>query len=207
MAHDTLSSHVSRFASHSHFTRSICLCGRNQRGRDAPRGIRLACPRVSSVDGTDPAVADFKQVEIELQPLGRLRDDQQTSLVAPAFRYNYGFAERWEYVVEGQVEQPVSPTGPPSLTATDFMFKTVPREGTLQDKSGPSAIEFGPLLPGINADPGVGFSATGIVSQRFDWATVHFNIETNLGAPRIMTFFRRIDRRRGATVILAHSLS
>jgi hypothetical protein len=104
-------------------------------------------------DGTDAAVADFKQVEIELQPLGRLHEDQQTSLVAPAFRYNYGFAERWEYVVEGQVEEPVSPS---------------------------IAVEFGPLLPGINADPGVGFSATGIVSQRFDWATVHFNVETNL---------------------------
>jgi hypothetical protein len=129
-------------------------------------------------DGTDAAVADFKQVEIELQPLGRLHDDQQTSLVAPAFRYNYGFAERWEYVVEGQVEAPVSPTGPPSLTATDFMFKTVLREGTLQEKSGPSiAVEFGPLLPGINADPGVGFSATGIVSQRFDWATVHSTLK------------------------------
>jgi hypothetical protein len=118
---------------------------------------------------------------IELQPLGRLHDDHQTSLVAPALRYNYGFAERSEYVVEGQVDEPVSPTGSPSLTATDVMLKTVLHEGSLQDKSGPSiAVEFGPLLPGINADPGVGFSATGIVSQRFDWATVHFNIETNL---------------------------
>jgi hypothetical protein len=48
-------------------------------------------------------------------------------------------------------------------------------------KSGPSiATEFGPLLPGVNAEPGVGFSWAGIVSQRWDWGTAHFNVETNL---------------------------
>ena len=74
-----------------------------------------------------------------------------------------------------------SPTGPSSLVATDAFLKYIIQPGSLQDKSGPSiATEFGPLLPGINADAGVGFSWTGIVSQRWDWGTVHFNVETAL---------------------------
>jgi hypothetical protein len=68
-----------------------------------------------------------------------------------------------------------------SLAAPDIMLKYVARPGSLQEKSGPSiAMEFGPLLPGINADPGYGLSWTGIISQRFDWGTIHFNVETNL---------------------------
>ncbi len=34
-------------------------------------------------DGTDAAVADLKEVEIELQPAGVLRQSTQTSLIAP----------------------------------------------------------------------------------------------------------------------------
>jgi|SRR5450755_4560528 hypothetical protein len=35
-------------------------------------------------DGTDAAVAAPGEVEIELQPAGRLRDESSTSLIAPA---------------------------------------------------------------------------------------------------------------------------
>ena len=133
-------------------------------------------------DGTDAAVADLKEVEIEFQPAGLLQEGSQTTLVAPAARYNYGFAERWEVVVEGQIETPISPTGPSSLVATDAMLKYV-RPARRRSRTNPApsvAMEFGPLLPGINADPGVGLSWTGIVSQRWDWGTAHFNVETNL---------------------------
>jgi hypothetical protein len=53
--------------------------------------------------------------------------------------------------------------------------------GSLQDKTGPSvATEFGVLLPDSTGDSGVGVSWAGIVSQRWDWGTVHFNAETAL---------------------------
>jgi hypothetical protein len=132
-------------------------------------------------DGTDAAVADLNQVEIELQPAGRLQTGPQSTLIAPEVVYNYGFAERWEMVLQGQVETPLSPGGPSSLAATAAFLKYVVKPGVLQGQSGISiATEFGPLLPGINADPGVGFSWSGIVSQRWDWGTAHFNVETNL---------------------------
>jgi hypothetical protein len=53
--------------------------------------------------------------------------------------------------------------------------------GILQDKSGPSvATEFGVLLPDSTGNSGVGASWAGIVSQRWDWGTAHFNAETAL---------------------------
>ena len=133
-------------------------------------------------DGTDAAVADLNEVEIELQPAGRLQTGPQSTLIAPEVVYNYGFAERWEMVLQGQVETPLSPGGgPSSLAATAAFLKYVVKPGVLQGQSGISiATEFGPLLPGINTDPGVGFSWSGIVSQRWDWGTAHFNVEANL---------------------------
>jgi hypothetical protein len=132
-------------------------------------------------DGTDAAVADLKEVEIELQPFGRFQAGTDRTLIAPEVVFNYGFAERWEMVLQGQMETPITPTGPSSLAATGAFLKYVILPGVLQEKPGPSiAMEFGPLLPGINADPGVGFSWSGIVSQRWDWGTAHLNVEANL---------------------------
>jgi hypothetical protein len=51
------------------------------------------------------------------------------------------------------------------------------REGSLQDKPGPSvAVEFGPLLPGFADEQGWGASWTGIVSHRWSGGTVHFDL-------------------------------
>jgi hypothetical protein len=130
-------------------------------------------------DGTDAAVADLNQVEIELQPAGRLQTGSQSTLVAPAVVYNYGFAERWEMVLQTEVDSP--PGSSSSFAASGAFLKYVIQPGVLQGQNGISiATEFGPLLPGINNDPGVGFSWAGIVSQRWDWGTAHFNVEANL---------------------------
>jgi hypothetical protein len=45
-------------------------------------------------DGTDAAVADVNETEIELQPFGYQRMGSQSAAVAPFVVYNYGFAER-----------------------------------------------------------------------------------------------------------------
>jgi opacity protein-like surface antigen len=132
-------------------------------------------------DGTDAAVAGVNEVEVELQPFGQRRDGQQTALIAPGVIFNYGFAEQWELVLQGQFETPLSPGGVSSLAATGAFLKYVVRPGALQDKAGLSiATEFGPLLPEINGGRGTGFSWAGIVSQRWNWGTVHLNIEADL---------------------------
>jgi hypothetical protein len=102
-------------------------------------------------------------------------------LIAPAAVINYGFANNWEAIVQGDLQTPLSSSEPVSLAATGAFLKHVLREGSLQDKTGPSvATEFGLLLPGINADAGLGASVAGIVSRRWDWGAVHFNVQAAL---------------------------
>ena len=127
-------------------------------------------------DGTDADVAEVNKVEVEFQPVGYLREGSDRSLVAPATVLNIGFAERWEAVFEGRGLVPLSPSGPYEVTDAGMFLKHVLREGSLQEKSGWSvATEFGALLPGVNADRGVGASLAGIASQRWDWGTIHLN--------------------------------
>jgi hypothetical protein len=51
------------------------------------------CPGYRPFDGTDAAVAAPGELEIELQPAGRLREGGTTTLVAPATVFNYGLSE------------------------------------------------------------------------------------------------------------------
>jgi hypothetical protein len=116
-----------------------------------------------------------------LQPAGRLRDETGTSLIAPATVFNYGVSEGWEAVLEGLGQTPLSSSGPTSLMAAGAFLKHVLQRGSLQDKTGPSiATEFGVLLPDSMGNSGVGASLAGIVSQRWDWGTIHLNVETGL---------------------------
>ena len=132
-------------------------------------------------DGTDAAVAKKGEMEIELQPAGRLHDESGVSLVAPATVINYGLSDDWEAVFEGNGQTSLSPVGPTSLTAAGAFLKHVIVPGSLQDKTGPSvATEFGILAPDSTGNSGVGASLAGIVSQRWDWGTIHLNAQTAL---------------------------
>ena len=132
-------------------------------------------------DGTDAAVADVGELEIELQPAGARWTNEQKTLIAPATVINYGFAKNWELVLETQLETPLSPSGTSNLTSSGVFLKHVLRPGALQDQPGPSiATEFGVLLPDTVGPSGTGFSVAGIVSQRWDWGTAHLNIQGEL---------------------------
>jgi hypothetical protein len=131
-------------------------------------------------DGTDAAVADLHEVEIEYQSFGWQHSGGQTALTGPGMVFNYGFAERWEFVAQGFADIPLSPSGPSGFVDTGVFLKYVVKPGVLQGGSGVSiATEFGPLLPQLG-EPGTGFSWAGIVSQRWDFGTAHLNVEANL---------------------------
>jgi hypothetical protein len=138
-----------------------------------PRGAAAFRP----FDGTDAAVADKGDVEIELGPVGYLREGSDHTLIAPAARFSYGFAERWEAMLEGQAEHGLSgSTRRSSLVGNTASLKGVLREGSLQEKPGPSvASEAALLLPGIGGESGTGGSLAGIVSQRWRFVTLHLN--------------------------------
>jgi hypothetical protein len=140
-----------------------------------PRGARAYRP----FDSTDAAVAARGEMEIELGPLGFAKEGPERSLVAPSAIVNWGFAERCELVLEGRhFVQLGERTNQPRSRVEDtaLSLKGVLREGSLQEKSGPSvATEVGTLLPTINGEPGVGGQGALIVSQRWSDLTVHVN--------------------------------
>jgi hypothetical protein len=86
----------------------------------------------------------------------------------------------------------VSPRATPgtSLVESQALLKGVLRDGSLQEKPGPSiATEFGVLLPGINDQHGTGAVLNGIVSQRWDWGTVHLNAQIALTREQHADYF------------------
>ena len=132
-------------------------------------------------NGTDAAVADPNEVEIEFQPVGALTQDSDKSLVGPWAVLNIGFENRWEAVFEGKGIIPASPGGAFEIADPGISLKHVLVPGSLQDQTGPSiATEFGVLLPEVNGERGVGATLQGIISQRWDWGTIHFNLAASL---------------------------
>ena len=128
-------------------------------------------------DSTDADVVDPGEIEIELSPLSYRRGDGGNTLIAPAVVVNYGFAPRWEVIVEGEGEHP-SGRGRSSMVGNALLLKHVIRDGSLQAASGLSvATEFGFELPGINAESGTGAIAAGIVSHESSWGALHFTAE------------------------------
>ena len=140
-------------------------------------GLPLCAPDVLAYrpfDSTDAAVADQGTFEVEASPLSFEHGDDGPAWIAPGLRLNYGFAESWEVVLEGQVQH-FRHADP--INDAELSLKTVLRDGSLQEKSGASlAAEGSILLPGIGADDGVGLEVTAIASQRWDWGTLHFNL-------------------------------
>ena len=130
-------------------------------------------------DSTDPAVADLGDVEVELSPLSYRRGEQKRTWIIPQLRLNYGFAQDWEVVLEGQGEQPEGMRG--RLVENALSVKNILKEGSLQDKEGASiALETGLLLPGINDENGLGASIAGIAGEKFSWGAVHVNLAGSL---------------------------
>jgi len=130
-------------------------------------------------DSTDAAVAEPGEFELELGPIGWLREGANTFRVAPAVVANLGLPWKSELVLEGQRQVLMDPAaGEPktSVVDTGVFVKTVLREGALQEASGPSvAAEYGVLLPEVHGQSGTGASVAGIVSQRWDAGTLHLN--------------------------------
>lgn len=135
-------------------------------------------------DGTDAAVADAGEFELEFGPAGFISAASGRTLTVGAFVANLGLATDWELVLEGRGQAALGAVVAGhrwALGDTGLFGKHVFRHGALQDQAGASAaFEIGPLLPGIFADRGIGAEAAVIVSDRWPGLTVHLN-----GAARI----------------------
>lgn len=144
--------------------------------------VLLACGPAGAYrpfDSTDADVADDGDFELELGPIGHLREGASKFRVAPAVIANLGLPDDRELVLEGRGKAPMgSGTGEPPFAFGDtaLSLKQIHRRGALQDSSGPSvASECGVLLAEIRGAPGTGAGCIGIVSHRTPWATGHVN--------------------------------
>jgi hypothetical protein len=135
-------------------------------------------------DSTDASVVAPAWLELELGPIGYVRDGPANVLVAPAAIANVGVVPNWEAVLQGRnLVRLDHPQGEAmvELIDTALLLKGVLRQGTLQGATGPSlATEFGALLPTVHGERGAGATLNGILSQAWPAATVHFNTAVTL---------------------------
>lgn len=124
---------------------------------------------------TDAAVADPREMEIELGYFNLERTKGDNTFRVPSLVLNYGVLEHWEIVGEFKLEE-----GGHDLNLVDpgLSLKGVLREGVLQGKDRLGiAVEAGLLLPSsVRGERGVGFEGIGIVSGRLAWFTYHVNV-------------------------------
>jgi hypothetical protein len=138
---------------------------------------------------TDAAVADVKEVEVELGYFNLERAKGKNNFIIPTIVLNYGFMPRVEIVGEFAVEEPIH--GHTRLTDAGLSLKAIVREGVLQEKSGPSlAIEAGPLFPStVGAEKRFGFKGLGILSDRLGSLTYHLNLGGGVAREKNNAFF------------------
>lgn len=124
---------------------------------------------------TDAAVADVKEIEIEIGYFNLERDRGKNTFIVPKAVLNYGLIRNLELVGEFAVEE--SPHGSVRLVDPAVSLKAVLKEGVLQEKNGISfAVEAGPLLPSTNKEENrFGFEGLGILSGRFGPLIYHAN--------------------------------
>ncbi len=125
---------------------------------------------------TDAAVADLKEMEIELGYFNLEREKGRNTLVVPKVVLNYGLILDMEIVGEFSIEEP--PHGEVRLADPGLFLKTVLKEGVLQEKNGVSfAVEAGPLLPStVKEERSFGFEGLGVVSGKLAALTYHVNL-------------------------------
>src|SRR6478752_5170268 len=88
-------------------------------------------------DGTDADVAEPGEVELEIGPVGYRQEGSSRFLVAPALIANYGFAPRFEAVLEGRQDfQLNAATHPWQVQDVAFSVKGLLRRGSLQGGAG-----------------------------------------------------------------------
>src|SRR5262245_31497660 len=124
---------------------------------------------------TDAAVADPREIEIELGYFTLQREHGENAFVIPRAVLNYGLFQNWEAVAEFAVLR--LPSAELNVIDPALSLKGVLREGVLQDKEGPSvALEAALLLPSTeHGECHFGFEGTAILSDKLGPFMFHLN--------------------------------
>jgi len=124
---------------------------------------------------TDAAVADPKEIEIELGYFTLERTRDENTFIIPRAVLNYGLFKNWEGVVEFAIQR----ASEAELDIIDpaISLKGVLKEGVLQDKDGFGfAVEASALLPSTEkGERRFGFEGIGILTDTLGPFTFHLN--------------------------------
>ena len=125
---------------------------------------------------TDAAVADPKEMEIEVGYFTLERAKGKNTFIVPKVVLNYGIIRDLEVVGEFTVQKPQDEEV--QLVDSGLFLKAVLKEGVLQGKEGVGfAVEVGTLLPSTaQGERRFGFEGIGILSGRLLPFTYHVNI-------------------------------
>jgi len=124
---------------------------------------------------TDAAVADPKEVEIELGYFTLEREKDENAFIIPRVVLNYGLFKNWEAVAEFAIRR--APDADVNVIDPAISLKGVVKEGVLQDKEGLGiAVEASLLLPSTEkGERNFGFEVIGILSDKLGPFTFHLN--------------------------------
>lgn len=130
-------------------------------------------------DGTDADVAEPREIELELGPIGYQREASEHLLVAPSVVLNYGLAPRFEAVLEGRQQWALASSHQAEFEHAALSLKSLLREGSMQGARGVSvAVETGALLPGTERR--FGLHVASIFSWCWPALTLHLNVGNDL---------------------------
>lgn len=124
---------------------------------------------------TDAAVAEPRELEVELGYFALERHKGANTLIVPKVILNYGIIRDLEVVGEFEAAKP--PDRGAQFVDPGLFLKAVLKEGVLQQKEGIGfAVEAGPLLPStVQGQQRLGFEGIGILSGRLAPFTYHLN--------------------------------
>ena len=124
---------------------------------------------------TDAAVADPKEVEIELGYFTLDRTKDENTFIIPRTVLNYGVFKNWEGVAEFAIQR--APDATLEVIDPALSLKGVLKEGVLQEKDGFGfAVEPSVLLPSTEkGQRRFGFEGIGILSDKLGPFTLHLN--------------------------------
>ena len=123
---------------------------------------------------TDAAVADPKEMEIELGYFTLERENNENAFIIPRVVLNYGLFKNWEAVAEFAIRR--APDADVNVIDPAISLKGVVKEGVLQDKERLGiAVEASLLLPTEMGERNFGFEVIGILSDKLGPFTFHLN--------------------------------
>lgn len=150
------------------------------------------------IDANDARVVEHGTMELELQPIGYLQTligDEEHYLVAPSAQIYWGLAEGWDLLFLtrgfGLLDDAMGES-PYALAEQMLAFRAMLRDGRYSDEEaeGPSVtLQVGALLPGVEAETGVGATLALLFAQQWDAGTLHLNVWTNLTQDRTFELF------------------